>query len=142
MRLIRICSDANDHSRFDEFELPLRPDTLGKSSEFLPATNVFLRELRRDLVNDLHCAPRRQLIFIISGKIGLESSRGALAEVKSGEAIFVEDVSGRGHVTRVVDGPTLCVYVPVPDDLQLELYARTVAVAPPARRSHKDVHDR
>lgn len=117
MRVTRIYTESGGDSAFEELELDLHPDNIGRTSAMMPATNVFIRELRAGLVNDFHQAPRRQLVFLMRGEIELESSRGVgvVHRVHSGECILVEDTTGKGHITRSIGGAVLCVYVPVAD---------------------------
>ena len=51
---------------------------------------------------DWHPAPRRQMIFCLSGKLEVEVSDGEVRRFGPGAVILVEDTSGQGHVTRVV----------------------------------------
>ena len=114
MRVIRIYADATGTSHLEELRIALAPDRLGRISQPMAAgEGAFLRELRAGMFNDFHCAPRRQLVIVIDGDLSVEAGDGARAVARRGEAYFVEDTSGRGHVTRAGDTPVLCAYIPV-----------------------------
>jgi len=51
---------------------------------------------------DWHPAPRRQMIFCLSGEIEVEVSDGEVRSFAPGAALLVEDTTGKGHITRVV----------------------------------------
>ena len=120
MRVVRIHADAAGESRLEETRIALSPDNLGRISKPLaPGPGAFLRELRAGLAVDFHVAPRRQIIFVVGGAVEVEAGDGARATVGPGEAIFVEDTTGRGHLTRVGAQKAMCVYVPVAPDFEL-----------------------
>ncbi len=53
-------------------------------------------------VNDWHTASRRQLVITLSGKGEIEVAGGKKIPVGAGHVLIVEDVTGKGHITRVV----------------------------------------
>jgi quercetin dioxygenase-like cupin family protein len=53
-------------------------------------------------VSDWHTAPRRQYVITLSGHGELEVSEGKKISVGPGNIELVEDVTGKGHITRVV----------------------------------------
>jgi hypothetical protein len=62
-------------------------------------------ELRRappGRVSDWHTAPRRQYVITLSGHGELEVSGGKKIPVGPGSIELVEDITGKGHITRVV----------------------------------------
>ena len=120
MRVVRIHADAAGVSHLEERRIGLVPDNLGRISQPLaPGQGAFLRELRAGLSVDFHVAPRRQIIFVVGGAVEVEAGDGARASVGAGEAIFVEDLEGRGHLTRVGAEKAMCVYVPVAPDFDI-----------------------
>jgi len=62
-------------------------------------------ELRRappGRVADWHTAPRRQYVITISGHGELEIAGGKKIQVGPGSINLVEDVTGKGHITRTI----------------------------------------
>lgn len=123
MRVVRIHTGADGGSLLQDLHIELRADALGQISTMMPATNVFLRELKHDLVVDYHRGPRRQLIFFVSGAVEIESSDGVRRLLGNGDSVLVEDTTGQGHITRVIQGPVTCVYVPVPPEFDIAAFA-------------------
>jgi len=73
------------------------------SSEDLAALGVALNEAALLGVEvDRHPAPRRQLYLQLSGELELRVSDGGTRTFPAGTAFLLEDVSGKGHVTRAL----------------------------------------
>lgn len=120
MRLVRIYADGSGVSHLEEMRIALAPDNLGRISDpVAPGPGAFLRELRAGLFVDFHRAPRRQLLVVVGGKVEVECGDGVRAAIGAGEAIFVEDTAGHGHVTRVGEANATCVYIPVAPDFDI-----------------------
>jgi hypothetical protein len=64
-----------------------------------------------------HNAPRRQFIVNLDGDVEVEVSSGEKRVITRGQVFFVEDITGKGHYSRSVDGrPRHSIFIPVPDD--------------------------
>jgi hypothetical protein len=115
LRVVRIYADAVGISHLEEMRIALADDNLGRISLSLAAgEGAFLRELRAGLFVDFHRAPRRQLVVVVNGNVEVEAGDGTTAVAGPVEAIFVEDTSGQGHITRVgAAGAATCIYIPV-----------------------------
>ncbi len=105
MKVTRIYADQDGESHFEEFEIPLEEaGEIGRLSQPHPATSVIFRENDPDYDYDWHCAPQRQFIVLLDGAIEIEASDGEKRRFGSGDILLVEDTTGRGHRTRIVDG--------------------------------------
>ena len=51
---------------------------------------------------DWHPAPKRQLMFCLTGELEVTVSDGETRRFGPGSPILVEDTSGKGHISRVV----------------------------------------
>ena len=51
---------------------------------------------------DWHPSPRRQLYFNLGGRLEVEVGDGETRRVGPGAIVLLEDLTGTGHVTRVV----------------------------------------
>ena len=77
MRIHRIFTLASGDSAIEIREVPLKGE--GRpASEVFNAETIFFRETPQGHVQDFHNAPRRQLIFITSGILELETSQGKI----------------------------------------------------------------
>lgn len=105
MKIIRIYSDNNGNSCFEDIEIELKDfGDIGRLSEKFPVEDIIFRETGGDYDYDFHNAPQRQFIILLDGVIEIETSLGEKRYLKSGEILLAEDTSGKGHKTRSVDG--------------------------------------
>jgi hypothetical protein len=117
MRLIRIFTKPSGHSAIEVREIPMKGER--PMSATFQAGAVFFRETPEGYVQALHNAPRRQLIFLTSGILELESSEGARCICRPGDLIFAEDTQGKGHVTRSLRDVRGFVHVAVGEDFDV-----------------------
>ena len=118
MRVHRIYTLESGDSAIEIREVPLtgheRP-----MSEVFSAETIFFRETPQGHVQDFHNAPRRQLIFITSGLLELETSLGKRHYVRPGDILFTEDFKGAGHITRSLRDVRGFFHVTVPDSFEV-----------------------
>lgn len=104
MRITRVYSDGNGDSHFGEIEIGLGDSgPIGRLSERLPVNSIIFRENDASYDYDWHNAPEKQYIVLLDGEIEIEVSDGEKRIFRSGDVLFVEDVDGRGHRTRVTN---------------------------------------
>jgi len=118
MKLFRIYTQPSGESAIEVREVPMsgpRPT----SPTFQAAGAIFFRESAEGFVQDLHNAPRRQLIFLTSGILELESSAGARHICRPGDLIFAEDTKGKGHITRSLRDVRGFVHVAMAEDFDV-----------------------
>ena len=78
------------------------------------ASGIAFRVFPPGYVLSWHCAPRRQYSITLSGHAEIEVGDGTVAKVGPGDVVLAEDLTGQGHVTRVVGGePRLSAIVPL-----------------------------
>ena len=117
MRIFRIYTQPSGESAVEQREVPLtgaRP-----VSETWRPDAMFFRETPQGHVQDFHNAPRRQLIFLTSGILEVETSEGARVILRPGDVIFAEDMQGKGHITRSLRDTRGFVHVAMPDDFDV-----------------------
>jgi quercetin dioxygenase-like cupin family protein len=56
---------------------------------------------------DLHPAPRRQQMTLISGALEVRTSDGEVRQFSPGESVLVEDTTGKGHASKSVNGESI-----------------------------------
>ena len=99
MRVFHISTLPSGESAVAVREIPMSRDARPSSPTFT-CSNIFFRETPEGHEQGLHNAPRRQLIFLTSGLLELESSAGKRYICRPGDLIFAEDTAGKGHITR------------------------------------------
>ncbi len=121
MKLTRFVATVDGGSRFEEIEIPLNIEREGAggytlwSSEGFSSDCVCFVSLPADLDQDWHQAPTRQLVQLISGTVEVTTTDNDCRRWSSGDFFVAADVSGRGHKTRVIDGPAIVIFIPLPE---------------------------
>jgi len=115
MRVHNLYVDANGETHFRDIEIEWAEEgPAGKLSKRLPATGIIFREVQPTYDLDWHLAPRRQYIINLDAGVQITASDGEARIIKAGEVILVEDTSGKGHLSKAVEGKIRnCIFVPV-----------------------------
>jgi quercetin dioxygenase-like cupin family protein len=118
VKVTRIWADDAGNSHFEDIDFELSsvdfapPAPPIDVSEPLPAERAILFEFPAGWFGDWHPAPQRQLYFNLGGSLEAEVGDGEVRRVGPGDIVLLEDLTGRGHVTRVVgEGPSRGVFV-------------------------------
>lgn len=105
MRVHNLYTDADGESHFRDIEISWAEESkFSKYSEMLTATGIIFRETSGDYNLDWHPAPRRQYIINLDAGAQLTASDGECRTINAGEVILVEDTSGKGHLSKALDG--------------------------------------
>src|SRR3982751_4392373 len=123
MRMFRIYTKPSGESAVEIREVPMSRDARPASATFA-CENIFFRETPEGHVQSFHNAPRRQLIFLTSGILELESSEGKRYVCRPGDLIFAEDTEGKGHITRSLRDTRGFVHVAMPPDFDMSKSSR------------------
>jgi hypothetical protein len=117
----RIYIDAKGESHFDTVTIeqslaraapPAAPFYV---SEDRPASNYRFYSFEPGWIGELHPAPTRQFLALMSGAVEMETTDGTVRQFGPGDLILLEDTLGKGHVTRNIgDGYATFLVVPVP----------------------------
>lgn len=71
-------------------------------SGFVPAVRNGFLLVPAEWIGDLHPSPLRMWIFVLDGEMEFEASDGERHRVQAGDALLLEDTTGRGHRSRVI----------------------------------------
>lgn len=130
MQITRFHDTPDGGSRFEAVEVHLpeqHEDSFGNTfplSRSIAAEDAVLVELPADLDQSWHNAPNRQLVFVLSGGVEVETSDGAVRRWQGGEFFLAEDTEGKGHKTRVIEGPARVLFVRLEAKFQLAEWGR------------------
>ncbi|MGI9539007.1 MAG: hypothetical protein ACR2N6_02525 [Miltoncostaeaceae bacterium] len=108
MHLIRIVTDSDGESHFDQVEVTMPearfapPAPPFRVSEPMDAEQALFCTIPAGYFGDWHPAPHRQIAAILGGRAEVGVSDGESRVFGPGDAVLLEDVSGRGHTTRVL----------------------------------------
>jgi quercetin dioxygenase-like cupin family protein len=106
-KIWRVYSGSDGQSHLAETPLAMQPfvDTEGAHGEataLQSATGISFRVSPPGYVLGWHCAPRRQYSIALSGTAEIEVGDGTVARIGPGDVVLAEDLTGQGHITRVV----------------------------------------
>ena len=80
-----------------------------------PASKYLFYSFEPGWIGDLHPAPARQFLALLSGTVEVETTDGTVRRFGPGDLVLLEDTSGRGHRTRNIgDGYLTFFVVPAP----------------------------
>jgi hypothetical protein len=96
MKAYRLFNDTNNNCIFEEGEVPELEQIEAKA--FILQTNVEAYELTS------HPAPRNQFVFTLRGRLEFTVTSGASFVVEPGVVLLAEDLKGKGHRWRLLDG--------------------------------------
>lgn len=128
MRVVRFFTTPEGGSAFEELEIPWRESTDDPWGNAMrvsvscasPAVRLF--EIAEGAFQDWHNAPRRQLCFMLEGVWEIGTTDGEKRRWGAGEAFLPDDVDGKGHTSEVIEGPVRMVFVPLPEELDIEAW--------------------
>ncbi len=105
MRIHNLYEDANGISHFRDIEVEwVEERRMSKLSARLPATGIIFRETSGAYDLDWHPAPRRQYIINLDAGVQITASDGESRIIGTGEIVLVEDISGKGHLSKAIGG--------------------------------------
>ena len=105
MRIHNLYMDAEGNTHFRDIEIEWVEERYSsKLSRRFPATGIIFRETSGDYDLDWHPAPQRQYIINLDAGVQITASDGESRIIGAGEVILVEDVGGKGHLSRAVGG--------------------------------------
>jgi len=121
-RVLRIYADADGNSHIQELPIVTKP---GGTRRTGPAhvTELSYSEYTSSSVEDWHRAPGRQFSISMSGEIEVEVSGGKKHAIHAGDIVFLEDLQGKGHITRILT-PVTNLFVRVADGFDVVAWAR------------------
>jgi quercetin dioxygenase-like cupin family protein len=109
MKFPMINADERGETHFDTQELPDRevplgppPNPAGKMTDFGAVTTMFLFSVPAGTDAPAHNAPQPYIAIVLSGEAEVVTSDGEARRFHPGEALFCNDLTGKGHVTRAL----------------------------------------
>jgi hypothetical protein len=122
VKLPHLYTGDDGESHFADLELKLAPERgLGGVLELLsPVQGIAFREVPAGWIADYHNAPRRQVVVNLTGRGEIVCGDGTSRIFGPGQAFLADDVTGRGHVSREVEGPRTQLFVYVDPELDLD----------------------
>ena len=126
MKCLRIFATPDGESHFGEAEIPMTmaplfPDEapFALSAHYAASRIRFVHVPAGVREAGWHTPPGRVLAVWLDGVVEFETSDGAVRQVSAGGFVLVEDIHGKGHISRhPVEGQSVIV-ITLPDGLDL-----------------------
>ena len=129
MKVTRFYAGSDGESHFDEVEIPITDKvqdaaggTILRSQEY-PSPGVAFLELPAVYVGPRHNAPGLLVIAMLSGDMEVETSDGERRRWGPGEVYVANDVTGNGHITRIIEGPVRLLFAPPAEGFDVERWS-------------------
>ena len=120
MEITRVYTGDDEQSHFETIEIALAESRYGALSELFEAEGVIFRETPVGGELDFHNAPRRQFVVTLSGVVEVECGDGAKCQLGAGGILLADDTTGQGHITREIEAPRRSLFIPLPDDFDID----------------------
>jgi hypothetical protein len=116
-KVVRVYATGDGGSRVEEL-------TISPEAKPIDITRMTAGAYRGSGVRapDWHTAPRKQFAINMTGELEVELTDGTRRKIGS-DLVFLEDTTGKGHVTRAL-GPITNVFLHVPDDFDVVAWAK------------------
>lgn len=120
MDYVRIYTDDAGETHFEDVTPQTRQESYADAEWFisppLPVTGMLFRRVTVEYPEEPHVAPRRQFIIGLSGEVEVEVSDGEKRRFGPASVLLVEDVTGKGHLTRrISEGDRETLFLPLAD---------------------------
>jgi len=121
-RILRIYADADGNSHIQELPIATKPGKT-RRTDMATATGLIYADYTASSVEDWHRTPGRQFSISMSGEIEVEVSDGKKHAIHAGDIVFLEDLQGKGHITRILS-PVTNIFIRVPDGFDVVKWSR------------------
>ncbi len=112
MASIRLYSGDDGESHIEVID----PSSHPAWTELHNAKGIVFRAFPSGFFSDWHVAPRRQYLITLSGEAEIGLGDGTVHRLGPGDVNLAEDLTGRGHTTRVVgDAPRVVATIHLDD---------------------------
>ncbi len=102
MKVVRIYTGPDKKSHFEDVKLPFAPGGESEATPLQGAKVVRFNRYQPGYRQEWHCAPQRQYVVTLAGQAEIEIGDGTVRHFSEGDVLLAEDITGQGHITRVV----------------------------------------
>jgi quercetin dioxygenase-like cupin family protein len=111
----RIYTGPDGESHFEDLTATIIDGRFGPTA-LQEAQGILFTRQRPGNLSEWHTAPRRQYVIGIAGEVEIVTGDGSSMRFRPGDVLLAEDLTGRGHTTRVVgDSMRISAMVPLRD---------------------------
>jgi len=98
MSITRLYTGPDGQSHIEKMDLASHPEL----ATLLATKGIVFRTTQPGYFSDWHNAPRRQFVITLTGEVEIGLGDGTTHRFGAGHVTLAEDLTGRGHTTRVV----------------------------------------
>jgi quercetin dioxygenase-like cupin family protein len=110
MKVSRLYSGPDGQTHIEWMTLETHPQLATPQG----AKTIVFRSTEAGHFMDWHPAPRRQYVITVSGEVEIGLGDGSVHRFGPGHVTLAEDLTGKGHTTRVVgDQPRVTATIPI-----------------------------
>jgi hypothetical protein len=123
LKATRIYTGPDGESHFEDIEISLdiRKGSNRRQSTPMKSSDITFIEQDPGYMNDWHNAPCRQIVITLEGMCEIEIGGGIKRRFEHGNILLAEDVTGRGHITRVVSSkPRRAIFIPLQSKFEVK----------------------
>jgi hypothetical protein len=121
-RIIRIYADADGNAHIQELPIATKPGRT-RRTDAAAVAGLTYAEYTSSSVEDWHRTPARKFSISMSGEIEVEVSGGQKHAIHPGDIVFLEDLQGKGHITRILS-PVTNLFIRVADGFDVVAWSR------------------
>jgi quercetin dioxygenase-like cupin family protein len=115
-QFVRLYSGPDGESHFEELDPRFAPNGSGERSPSQETAGVSFGRTQPGNFVDWHTAPRTQYVITLAGQVEIGIGDGTVRRFGAGDVMLADDLTGRGHTTRVVGNePRITITVPLRD---------------------------
>jgi quercetin dioxygenase-like cupin family protein len=112
MSITRLYTGTDGQTHIEELDLASHPEL----TTLQAAKGIVFRTTQPGYFSDWHNAPRRQFVITLSGEVEIGLGDGSIHRFGAGHVTLAEDLTGKGHTTRVVGTqPRMTATIPLGD---------------------------
>ena len=113
---IHLFTGPDGESHFEELDPGFAPGANGERTGLQENAGVSFGRTQPGNFMDWHVAPRKQYVITLAGAVEIGIGDGTVRRFGAGDVMLANDLSGRGHTTRVVGNePRITLTIPLAD---------------------------
>jgi quercetin dioxygenase-like cupin family protein len=110
MSITRLYTGTDGQTHIEELDLASHPEL----TTLQAAKGIVFRTTQPGYFSDWHNAPRRQFVITLAGEVEIGLGDGSIHRFGPGHVTLAEDLTGKGHTTRVVGNqPRMTATIPL-----------------------------
>lgn len=123
MKAMRVFSGTDGESHLQEIEIPTIPVGPNMASRPMPVSDLHFMRMHPNNLVDYHNAPwvtGPRVVVVMSGMTEFDCGNGEVHRAGPGSVTFFDNFDGRGHISRVLEGPKDSIHLALPHGFSID----------------------